>query len=888
MATYQDIDWTWLKEVSQQIANSGASTLHKVFEPDYFSTLLSPNTVDLIRGIVGNEYLSTGAFLLICGSLLGPSSAALQGIQSRFWKAISVSVTIEERDEIYQAVEDFLTDLSKECKINNLIATKNMTSNPPAATNSMTTTSTSNVQYAPDVAQFFTSSSLYKHQSIPYRRTYLIEGPPGTGKSSLIQALAGHFQLNICMVNLSDSALTASTLICMMNTVPPNSLILIEDVDALAARTNFQHGGLSWSALLNCLDGIVSQEGTGMHKHIQAIVKANWCIDIVIVLFMTTNSAADLDAAFLRPGRIDKRITFNLADDFQIRQLFINFHGNIHSKVNKDETNDASYGTLASFLGMKRKLASTNSDNAIKMAKYTRQDVEFYSRCFANYIRPYTVSPAEIQSFFLSCRNDSIENVAHKGNAFLEMVKASRPTQQLYTPQKTHAERSLLNTSSPVSPLQLKVSERTLSAVSYATPTRPNQERKQVKKAVIVSPCEQNQAKEEPAVSYSKDSPDEDEVDEDEDEDEGDGEKEDDDQDFLLDLLVETHDVVEYDTEERAEEDQKVDNNPETIKVRDATSLGTKIDEKPLPQQHEFSDTDAETVAQSENDDTEELQNKTALNVHIPKNESLEEVHPDVGNDTDADDNVENFADIGEPELGDSEPGSPSEESEVDITPSGKDIKSMPYPSPRKQEKVVADVLKYKMGQGQNFLEATTAIFKEGIQGIEAAVINRVLGEKSVTPIKRVTHRVPSFRAKRANSKFNRKLRRERQQQVISEENERHGSKSNVKRENVCKGPGKIAVKDEAAGIRHKEQQSSSNHSPLRKFAKSQKQTSLRKAANMGHGNVKNSNKGNPNARSTKHDSDPDSSEYDSGTERARKDLEEFLQRKSGNKNKTK
>lgn len=68
MATYQDIDWTWLKEASQQLANSGASALHKVLEPEYFSTLLGPNTVDMIRGIVGNEYLSTGAFLLICGN----------------------------------------------------------------------------------------------------------------------------------------------------------------------------------------------------------------------------------------------------------------------------------------------------------------------------------------------------------------------------------------------------------------------------------------------------------------------------------------------------------------------------------------------------------------------------------------------------------------------------------------------------------------------------------------------------------------------------------------------------------------------------------------------------------------------------------------------------
>lgn len=602
----------------------------------------------------------------------------------------------------------------------------------------------------------------------------------------------------------------------------------------------------------------------------------------------------------------------------------MNFYGRIHAKINKDENIDASYGTLASFLGMKRKVTS-NSDKATKMAKYTKQDIEFYSRCFANYIRPYTVSPAELQSFFLSCRDDSIENVAHKGNTFLEMVKTLRPTQQLYTPQKTPAERSFLKTSSPISPLQLRVSERTLSTVSYATPSRSVQQKKQVKKAVIVSPCEKNQTDEEPAVSYSKDSPDEDEVIEDESESEdesevegeGEGEKGEDEQKVLQDLLVETHDAAEYDTDECAEKDvelehegdhleiqlehskqahhtiidgQKVDDSLASKEERSAISLGTKGDEKQLPQKHEFSDTDAETVAQSENDDTDELRNETVASVDLSKDEYIQDKHSDISNDADedADGNAENIADIDEPEHVNGEADSKSDESEVDMTPSGKPIVNMPYPSPRKQEKVVADVLKHKMSQGQSFLEATTAIFKEGIQGIEAAVINRVLGEKSVTPIKRVTDRVPSFKAKRANSRFNRKLRRERQQQAILEENERHESKSDVKRESIYKLPGKVVVKDEVVRTRHKEHHPGSNNSPLRKFAKSQRQTSLRRAANMAHGSVKNSEKSNTNTKSSKHDSDPDSSEYDSGTERARKDLEEFLQRKSGNKSKSK
>jgi hypothetical protein len=70
MATYQDFDWTWLKEASQHMKNSGVSALHNLFEPGYLEKLLGPSTIDIIRSLVGNEYFSTGAFLLICGEHL--------------------------------------------------------------------------------------------------------------------------------------------------------------------------------------------------------------------------------------------------------------------------------------------------------------------------------------------------------------------------------------------------------------------------------------------------------------------------------------------------------------------------------------------------------------------------------------------------------------------------------------------------------------------------------------------------------------------------------------------------------------------------------------------------------------------------------------------------
>jgi len=72
-----------------------------------------------------------------------------------------------------------------------------------------------------------------------------------------------------------------------------------------------------------------------------------------------------------------------------------------------------------------------------------------------------------------------------------------------------------------------------------------------------------------------------------------------------------------------------------------------------------------------------------------------------------------------------------------------------------------------------------------------------------------------------------------------------------------------------------------SNDSPLRKFASFQKQTSLRKAANLPRRASFKSLKKSPKAVAPKSDADQESSEYDSGTERARKDLDDFLQKNS-------
>jgi mitochondrial chaperone BCS1 len=59
-----------------------------------------------------------------------------------------------------------------------------------------------------DCKEFIDSPQWYSDRGIPYRRGYLLHGPPGCGKSSFITALAGEIEFSICLLNLSDRGLT--------------------------------------------------------------------------------------------------------------------------------------------------------------------------------------------------------------------------------------------------------------------------------------------------------------------------------------------------------------------------------------------------------------------------------------------------------------------------------------------------------------------------------------------------------------------------------------------------------------------------------------------------------------------------------------------------------
>merc|ERR1711909_53800 len=83
-----------------------------------------------------------------------------------------------------------------------------------------------------DVREFVSSVTWYRDRGIPYRRGYLLHGPPGCGKTSFITALAGELEYSICVLNLSDRAMSDDRLQHRLADAPENSIVLLEDIDA--------------------------------------------------------------------------------------------------------------------------------------------------------------------------------------------------------------------------------------------------------------------------------------------------------------------------------------------------------------------------------------------------------------------------------------------------------------------------------------------------------------------------------------------------------------------------------------------------------------------------------------------------------------------------------
>jgi len=130
----------------------------------------------------------------------------------------------------------------------------------------------------------------------------LLYGIPGSGKTCLCKAIAKKYKRDVYILNFAKS-LTDEVLINLISNINKSAIILLEDIDSFFDKRNALDINISFSCLINILDGTMSKGNGNM-------------------LFITANNPENIDKALLRPGRVDKIIKFDFPDKKIVKYAF--------------------------------------------------------------------------------------------------------------------------------------------------------------------------------------------------------------------------------------------------------------------------------------------------------------------------------------------------------------------------------------------------------------------------------------------------------------------------------------------------------------------------------------------------------------------------------------
>uniref|UniRef100_A0A6C0BKW8 AAA+ ATPase domain-containing protein n=1 Tax=viral metagenome TaxID=1070528 RepID=A0A6C0BKW8_9ZZZZ len=148
----------------------------------------------------------------------------------------------------------------------------------------------------------------YIAHGIPYKLGLMFHGPPGTGKTSMINIIATTLHRDIYYLIL-DSIDSDDAFITCITAVPDTALLVIEDIDRMrfiqgdkSYPSSSESSGVTMATFLNVMDGFLSKEGR--------------------IVILTANHPEEINPVIVRPGRIDYSYQLGPCDRSQISRLY--------------------------------------------------------------------------------------------------------------------------------------------------------------------------------------------------------------------------------------------------------------------------------------------------------------------------------------------------------------------------------------------------------------------------------------------------------------------------------------------------------------------------------------------------------------------------------------
>ncbi|RWW61397.1 hypothetical protein BHE74_00031552 [Ensete ventricosum] len=146
-----------------------------------------------------------------------------------------------------------------------------------------------------DLEAFLNGRAYYHRVGRNWRRSYLLHGPPGTGKTSFAAAIAKFLHYDIYDLDLALVS-GGADLKALLVATAARSVILVEDLDLYLSAKGSHEGNSRHARMLNFMDGILS------------------CCGDEKVMVYTVTSIEAVDPAVLREGRLDVHIHFPMCD----------------------------------------------------------------------------------------------------------------------------------------------------------------------------------------------------------------------------------------------------------------------------------------------------------------------------------------------------------------------------------------------------------------------------------------------------------------------------------------------------------------------------------------------------------------------------------------------